>query len=76
MTASISEIGAKLSSTAVMMCTTKKASASSELERCRPSTAKRGQRRVARRPMEAIPMTSAIVSRISATAPLARVRYQ
>ena len=50
--------------------------ASSELLRWMPSIANRGQRRVLTRPIAAIPTTSANVSRISATAPLARVRYQ
>ena len=43
---------------------------------CRPSIAKRGKLALCRRPIAAIPMTTLSVSRISDTAPEARVRYQ
>ena len=72
----MSEIGAKLSSTEVRMCSARNTIASSDTLRCSASTTKRGQRGELQRCTSATPRAIAAVSRISATAPVERVRYQ
>ena len=59
MSASISEIGAKLSSTDVRMCTARNAIASSETLRCSASTMNRGQRGELQRRTSTTPSTIA-----------------
>src|ERR1700681_43076 len=76
MIASVSDIGAKLSSTAVRMCASRKATASSDTLRCSESNTNRGQRALLQRLTPATPNATLRVSRISDTAPVDRVRYQ
>ena len=71
-----SEIGAKLSSTDVRMCSTRKTIASSETLRCSESTTNRGHRGVLKRRTSSTPSAIAAVRSSSATAPVERVRYQ
>ena len=74
---SVSLIGANPSSTLVTMCTTISTITSSEVSRCSESIANRGHRGPAENRSESrIPSTTLTVSSNSATAPVARVRYQ
>ena len=75
-TAALSEIGAKLSSTLVAMWTISRTITSSETSRCTVSTANRGQRTADTRSGPRIPMTTLAVRSTSATAPVPRARYQ
>ncbi len=76
MTASNSPIGAKLSSTDVRMCATRKAIASNDTLRCIESTTNRGQRGVLQRCTSITPRAIAMLSSSIAIAPVERVRYQ
>ena len=58
------------------MCSARNTIASSETLRCSESITKRGQRGVLQRSTSITPSATASVSRISATAPVERVRYQ
>jgi hypothetical protein len=76
-TPSISEIGANPSSTLVTTCSTSSTITSSEVSRCSWSTANRGHLGATEKRTESsTPSTTEIVSSTSATAPVARARYQ
>ena len=76
-TASTSVIGANPSSSVVTTWIASNTTASSEMSRCRAPIAKRGKRaRRTTRMTDSTPSTTTADSRISATIPLPRVRYQ
>ena len=76
MNASVSDTGAKLSSTEVRMWIARNTSASSEALRCSPSITKRGQRGRLQAAHVHHAEREGDVSSTSATAPVERVRYQ